>query len=174
MAITDEWHERFNSAIDLVSSYRPFVPKGQGKVWHDQIKSLLFMIGSFNGAAPITEMQVRSTRNSTRERPGTERLGIQRIDEVWFYRDRILAGFEVDSQVNPNSIRKLMALGAPLNAIVSGSGSFFREEYRPRLLDTGIVHCVVSCTDDYSESVHSVERIVASLVDKRLHQSTTP
>ena len=94
MTPADEWNETFKSAMELVSSYRPFVPKGQGKVWHDQIKSMLFMIGSFNRAAPVTEMQIRSTRESIRERPEFRR--IQRIDMVWFFHDRLLAGFEVD------------------------------------------------------------------------------
>ena len=102
--------------LDLLRQFRPYIPPNAGRVWHDQIKGFLYMVGVCVGNQPIAEYPVPSPY---------KRQGQGRIDMVWVHATdsaeeaHATAAFEIDSGIKPGSVRKLIDFPAPWKFILS-------------------------------------------------------
>ena len=79
--------------IELIQQFRPCSPEVKGKVWHDQIKSQLYLMGILQGFVPLPELVI--------EYPESRR-GKGRIDMVWAGQCKKcglfpIVAFEIDS-----------------------------------------------------------------------------
>jgi len=152
------------SVRELLTQFRPYSPPDQ-RFWHDQIKSILSLIGMIYGFIPVPEYYVPSIT-------GRNPKKFQRIDMVWNYycqSDSALhpmIAFEIDPTLKSRSLNKLIAYDFDWKVQIGAgcSAEQDRKSVESRLNGTGIEFIIVKSTDNYQEFMTSFTRILDALI----------
>lgn len=142
----------------LIQKFRPYAAEGMGRTWHDQIKSILYVVGTLMQMAAVPEYPVPSPK---------PRHGKGRIDLVWTSESTPVAAFEIEGGISLGSIRKLESFDAPHKFVISAgkSGQKMRWLGSPRLVGNDIEHLVIEPTADSGVCTASVFEIVDGLIE---------
>ena len=153
--------------IRLLREYLPLAPEGVGKVWHDQIKGFLFMLGVLVQASPVPEYPVPSP---------SPRGGTGRIDMVWLVEGNPAAAFEIEAGIAARSVKKLEESPAPWKFILSTGlqATELKMMGSARVAGTEIRHIVIDPTDDEEVSRASTMEALSVLLEVKVEAVKEP